>query len=447
MKIVTGSVDKGYPATDFPEYNTYYRLKRPVKLRSLLGNKNLVETDRVAFIAKGKKVSYIPNDLYQHKAEVVINGVEHPSLCSICTWRLTKLLNRFACGNPSGPGLDCATKFQATYDLESLPPEIQADDRQHVTDRRAMALLLQTPLWQLMWVASKNDDYYNEFILTTNHGRKERKIAAPKITLKKIQRALLDRLLVHHEILPCVKGFIKGCSIANNAEKHKGKELVLSLDIKDFFPSITVTRIVGLFKKLGYSTKLAYMIGKLTTYKDLLPQGAPTSPMISNMIAYRMDKVLMKIAASFDLAYTRYADDLTFSGNRRSRRATDRFIKIVKEIVVQQGFEINERKTKVMRKGARQTVTGLVVNEETNIRRNDYQELRAIIHNCENHGVESQAKKYYVKRGALDEGEQVPMRMVHTFYAMLKGKIAFIKVGNTARYEKLRTAFGRIGHP
>ncbi len=444
MKTVTGKIEKGYPAVDFPEYNTYYQLSRPVRLASVKNAPSIV-TDKVAFIARGKQVSYIPNDLYEYEEKIVINGTEHKSLCSICKRRLTKLLNKSACGDRRGPGPGCGSKFEATHNLESSPLEINY--QQLAEDDRAIALLLQIPLWELMWIAKRSNKYYSEFTLTTNHGRKERKIAAPSASLKRVQRLLLDRLFVYHETLPCVKGFIKGHSIADNAAVHKGKGLVISLDIKDFFPTITIARIVGLFKKLGYSRKLALMIGRLTTYKETLPQGAPTSPMLSNMIAYRMDKVLTKIASSFQLSYTRYADDITFSGDSKSQSSIDSFIGIVKEIVAQQGFQINEEKTKVMRKGSRQTVTGLIVNKETNIRRDQYQQLRAIIHNCKTLGIESQAQLYFRKREALREDEQVTKKMICNFYATLKGKIAFIKVGNIARYRKLRAEFDGVTHP
>jgi len=178
--------------------------------------------------------------------------------------------------------------------------------------------------------------------------------------------------------LPSVcTAFRKGLSIIDNATSHTGKDFVFNVDIKDFFPSITIGRVTGLFKSLGYPKEVAFSLGKITTYRGRLPQGAPSSPDIANLICRKLDARLVGLCSKRDWAYSRYADDITISGKGNiSKKQITR----VTEIIRDEGFEINQSKVRVTHKNRRQIVTGLVVNEKVSILRHRRRIWRAIFH-------------------------------------------------------------------
>jgi len=196
-----------------------------------------------------------------------------------------------------------------------------------------------------------------------------------------------------------------------NAECHKGAELLLKFDLTDFFPTIHYYRVVGLFGSLGYTVgdarfasrdeakQVAPTLARLCCYTPdpfawgnaRLPQGAPTSPAISNLVCRRLDARLDGLARRNQGVYTRYADDLTFSFKTKEL-ALGRFRWWVDQICHQEGFFVNQSKFRVIRASQRQLVTGLVVNEELRVPRDERRRFRAILHNCRQHGLESQAR-------------------------------------------------------
>lgn len=206
-------------------------------------------------------------------------------------------------------------------------------------------------------------------------------------------------------------GFVKGRSTVTNAQPHVGAEVVLKFDLSDFFPTVHYFRIVGLFASFGYyvsdgkfdsrddSRRIAATLGRLCSYtpsakqwgEGFLPQGAPTSPAISNLICRGLDARLQGLAQRNGGAYTRYADDLTFSFRDR---ATDlgRFRWWVDQICHQEGFFVNQRKFRVIARSQRQCVTGIVVNDELRVPRKERRRIRAILHNCRQHGLDSQMR-------------------------------------------------------
>ena len=207
-------------------------------------------------------------------------------------------------------------------------------------------------------------------------------------------------------------GFVPGRSTVTNATPHVGASILVKFDLKDFFPTIHFYRVLGMFATLGYPVgtmkfkskdksrsvaptlaRLCCHTPKAKSWNDCkLPQGAPTSPAISNIICNMLDKRLTGLAKKVDATYTRYADDLTFSFQDSDAVAIGRLRWWVDQICQQEGFTVNTAKFRVIRPSQRQVVTGLVVNKELHIPRIERRRFRAILHNCQTHGVASQAR-------------------------------------------------------
>ncbi|MEJ6643039.1 MAG: reverse transcriptase family protein [Akkermansiaceae bacterium] len=250
----------------------------------------------------------------------------------------------------------------------------------------------------------------------------KRLLMEPKESLKIAQRRILDTILEQIPLHDAAHGFRKERSIRTYAEPHCGKRVVVRMDLADFFPSVTQARVTGLFRMLSYRDPVAKHLAGLCTHgapkritRDLrlqqrhLPQGAPTSPYLANAIAFRLDCRLSGLAKSAGLVYTRYADDLAFSGER----ITESFRDLVNVIILEEGFLINPRKTRVMTSSTRQRLAGVVVNEHPNVSRRDFDLLKAILH-----------------RGpSMDEKE------------ILRGEIAAVQMVNLRRGTKLMTLF------
>jgi len=242
-------------------------------------------------------------------------------------------------------------------------------------------------------------DHYHRYSIPKRNGG-VRHLAAPKPLVKKAQHAILEKILMKINIPEVAHGFIQGRSILTNAKKHLYKpEIIIKMDIEDFFPSISFERVRGMFHSFGYSGFISTLLamictdanripfqqgGKkyfLATSERHLPQGSPASPMISNIICIKMDKRLKGLAKTFNFRYTRYADDLTFSTDEELSNIGT-FCAFVKRIVREEGFQINKRKTRFLRQNAQQNITGIVVNEgELCFPRNWIRNLRAAIHN------------------------------------------------------------------
>ena len=244
---------------------------------------------------------------------------------------------------------------------------------------------LELTVQQLNYIASSAFPGYTEFEIPKPGGG-TRSICCPVFTLRLTQRWILDHVLSRVVLRDCATAFAQGRSIYQNAIPHVGAGVVVNLDLRSFFPSISFPRVVGVYLSLGYTYQVALFLAKLSCHEGKLPQGAPTSPAISNLVCRRLDSRLLGLAKSMGFKYTRYADDMTFSGDIMP----DGLIRTAKRIIQDEGFEIAGKKTRVTRRGRSQRVTGLVVNEKVNVARDYYRRIRAIIHNCQRFGVESQ---------------------------------------------------------
>ena len=165
--------------------------------------------------------------------------------------------------------------------------------------------------------------------------------------------------------------------------------------MKDFFPSITINRIIYVFKSLGYTNKVAFYLASLCSYEGTLPQGAPTSPYLSNIIAKKLDKRLIGLSKRYDLRYTRYADDLTFSGDSIPAK----LLEYINEIVTSEGFVINTEKTRLYKNGGKRIVTGIsVIGNELKLPKNYRRSLRQELHFIIKYGYESHIKKKKIRK-------------------------------------------------
>jgi retron-type reverse transcriptase len=240
-----------------------------------------------------------------------------------------------------------------------------------------------------------------------------RLITAPKTkAYKHILRYVNDILKSLYTPSQYATGFTQGRSVLNNAQVHIGQNYVLNIDLKDFFPSIAQPRVWKRLqlKPFNFPVPIASLIAGLCcmkeavekedgskTYRYVLPQGAPTSPIITNMICDTLDRRISGLAKRFGLNYTRYADDITFSSMHNVYQKDGEFWSELKRIIVDQGFVINEKKTRLQKRGFRQEVTGLVVNEKPNVTRRYTREIRDLLHIWQRYGYNDAYAKFYPK--------------------------------------------------
>ncbi|HZV71032.1 MAG TPA: retron St85 family RNA-directed DNA polymerase [Saprospiraceae bacterium] len=209
----------------------------------------------------------------------------------------------------------------------------------------------------LSGIIIKSDSFYYNFLLPKRSGGM-REISSPFPILLNAQKWIYNNILITQPLHKCSKGFMKNVSIVDNAKEHLNKRFLLKMDIENFFPSIKINRIISVFLYLGYTKKISYYLASICCINGALPQGAPTSPMLSNIISKRLDRRLHGLAIRFNLNYTRYADDLTFSGNVLPIK----IINYIEEIVRDEGFEINSKKTKLLSTKKQKIVTGISIS-------------------------------------------------------------------------------------
>jgi len=273
-----------------------------------------------------------------------------------------------------------------------------------------------------------------------------RLLEAPRGRLLQVQRRMLGDILAHLPPHDAAHGFRRGRSALTAALPHVGQPVVVRLDIEEFFNSITAARIRSVYRAAGYPEHVAWALAGLSTNRTPrallsavpfplrsrlsaphVPQGAPTSPALANLCAFRLDARLSGLAAAAGCRYTRYADDLAFSGDLALGRRVVRLAAMVEAIAADEGFRLNARKTRVLRAGVRQEYVGVVVNARATIRRGEFDRLKAILTNCARHGPESQNRE-----GHAD------------LRAHLRGKIAWVEGIDPRRGERLRSLFDRV---
>jgi retron-type reverse transcriptase len=274
-----------------------------------------------------------------------------------------------------------------------------------------LASALGMSLPRLRWLAYHAEDarvcHYHCVVIPKRSGG-ERVLTIPQRALAQAQRWILREILDKIPVEPSAHGFIRGRSIVTNAQPHAKKHVVINVDLRDFFGTIPWRRARRVFERLGYSRGVATVLALLCTEaprqrveledgvhhvaigERVLPQGACTSPALANAVARRLDRRLGGLARCWNAGYTRYADDLTFSGDEVLITSVGRFLGRVRRIIREEGFEIQEAKTRVMRRGGRQVVTGLVVNDRPKLDRARLRRIRAILHQARATGLQAQ---------------------------------------------------------
>jgi retron-type reverse transcriptase len=225
-------------------------------------------------------------------------------------------------------------------------------------------------------IALRPRGYYREFEIAKRNGRK-RTIQAPRVFLKTIQRYILDCILAPVSLHEAACGFRRGHSCSTGAKQHVQRPFLWNIDLQDFFPSIGRGRVVQAFSALGYLPNAALLLASLCCLDEALPQGAPTSPALANIVFAPIDGQLASLAKNSGSCYTRYADDLSFS---RMEPITEKFRQAVVQVIRDAGFRINSRKSRLMGPKCSRQVTGLTVNEKVSIPRQRRRQLRARFH-------------------------------------------------------------------
>lgn len=266
------------------------------------------------------------------------------------------------------------------------------------------------------------DDMYYSFEIPKKTGG-VRKINAPDQFLKKVLRRVDLALEILYEPKVQTHGFVNNRSIVSNAKPHVGKKYVYNVDLKDFFPSISYHRIKAVLKIPPYELRpfFAHLISHLSCYGGVLPQGAPTSPLITNIISRRLDDKLMQLAEEYNCTHTRYADDITFSSDQNCFNQD--FLFSLYEVVASEGFVLNDKKTRLQKYFQRQEVTGLVVNEKLNVNRKFIKEIRAMLYNWEKYGLEHCQELLISKYLGIKNSSSAKLA---TYEKVLLGKIHFL---------------------
>jgi len=284
--------------------------------------------------------------------------------------------------------------------------KLRAHELPVVNTAAELAAAMQLPLGQLRHFAFAREvsttTHYQRFTIPKKTGG-ERVISAPHKRLKAAQHWILAHILAPLAIAEQAHGFAPGRSTVSNATPHVGAAIVVNVDLKDFFPTVTYRRVKGLFRTIGYSEEVATVLGLLCSEPDIteteldgtkfyvargprrLPQGAPTSPAITNALCRRLDHRIAGWARRRGIAYTRYADDLTVSTKVRDA-PVGKMLAFLRHVIAAEGFHVHPDKVRVVRRGRRQEVTGIVVNDRPGVPRDELRRFRALLHHIEKDG-------------------------------------------------------------
>jgi len=311
----------------------------------------------------------------------------------------------------------------------------------------AAALGLEIP--HLRWLAYHTEassvTHYVRFAVPKKSGG-TRELASPHKRMAACQQWILESILSKIPVHDAANGFVPGKSTVTNALPHVGKHVVVNADLKDFFPTITFPRVRGLFQTMGYSPASATILALLctacprrtvqydgktyhvATAPRSLPQGACTSPALSNLIVRRFDARMAGLGRTLGWTYTRYADDLTFSASGEAADRAGYLLARLRHIASDEGFSVNEAKTRILRRNTAQKVTGIVVNKRAGAPRKLVRRLRAILHRARTEGLEAQNRENHPH-----------------FEGWVSGMIAYISMVNSEQGRKLWDAYNALG--
>lgn len=298
--------------------------------------------------------------------------------------------------------------YESHYKLACSDEELKEKFRNINTFNDVAGLLEISPkhLHYILFKQAKNKQYYEFEIPKKNKENEFRRILAPNKSLKILQQKLNYIFSLVYETKITVHGFTRGRSIVSNAEMHLNKKHVLNFDIENFFNSINFGRVRGvLISYFNMGANAATAIANICCYNNSLPQGAPTSPILSNMVCFNLDKEMQYLAKRFSCIYTRYADDITLSTTKNNFPKSLAYVDnkqvilgdVVTKILEENGFKINDSKTRLRNRNQRLEVTGITVNEKLNVNRNYIKKIRAILRSIETNGIET-AQELFVEK-------------------------------------------------
>ncbi len=302
-------------------------------------------------------------------------------------------------------------------------------------DSTSLAYRLGIQTRTLMYLIIKKSEHYKIHTIPKKSGGL-RIIHAPSDRIKFVQSKLLEVLLNKLKYPDCVGAYVQGKTTRETAQVHAGKPLLIVIDLKDFFPSTRRAWIRQFFnKKLGYSHTVSSLLADLTTVpietpagiRHVVPQGAPTSGAVCNWVAYyKLDVPIQEVCKKYNMAYTRYADDLAFSNTERlDRPITDSFLREIGDIIKASGYRINRKKLRVVRSGRQQRLLGMTINEKPNIMRQHARNLRARIHHCKTKGFDQVASEMGISSG-------------NTLRMQIEGMLSYYHMINPVKADQLK---------
>ncbi|PCH76032.1 MAG: RNA-dependent DNA polymerase [Flavobacteriaceae bacterium] len=393
---------------DFKEAEAFFKLESGLskELQVLIKEKNLID-DPAAFLAKKHQKRKLKSKQKQRETK---EKRELLRLEKAEKWQLSKKEDIRYLGDGFSHQLN---------DQTSQVDRLKSLDLPLLNNAKELAQAMDIPIGELRFLSFSRKNarlsHYKRFKMKKKSGG-FRLISAPMPRLKNAQYWILEEILNKIAVHPLAHGCVIGKSIKTNAEPHLQKAVVINQDFKNFFPSITHNRIKGIFKSFGYSEQLATIFSLLCSEPKIvevsmlgedyfaqrgtrfLPQGAPTSPAITNIICKQLDLRLHGLAKHYGFDYTRYVDDITFSGNQEQLPKIAAILKYSKKIVEDENFTLHPEKLRIMKRSDRQEVTGVVVNEKTNIPKKNLKRFRALLFQIEKDGIQG---KVWNKKGNI----------------------------------------------
>jgi RNA-directed DNA polymerase len=329
-----------------------------------------------------------------------------------------------------------------------------------IFSRQHLASLVGMPSNLISKIIQFRDNQYLRFSIPKRNSKGLRHITTPEKKLLFLQRWINKNILQNVPVLDCCTAFVPGTSLATNGYIHKSSTMILKVDLLRFFDTITEKRVCGFFKYLGYHPNVAYDLAQLTTVypterfwhsltldeiqliggkikfdEAVLPQGAPTSPQLANCIATSLDKRLYRLSIYLNCRYSRYADDLAFSVGVGNGRLPS--LKLVRSIVEDEGFFINERKTALLKRGMKQYITGLTVTHGFHVPKNFRQEVYKHLYYSRKYGPFEHLKRWMKDNNVRSE-------IMYGFKDWLQGTIAYIYSIDQRNGKKMFEQFNKI---
>lgn len=261
------------------------------------------------------------------------------------------------------------------------------------------SVLIHISKYTIYQLSKHSEKYYKVYDIPKKSGG-VRSICQPNKKLKGLQSWILVNILNKIQVSPSCKGFRKGSSTLDNALPHIGANTILNLDLKDFFPSVSAKQVFNIFKTIGYNNLIATVFTNICTYQQKLPQGSPCSPMLANLATWTLDLRIQGYVGKRGISYTRYADDLTFSGLNPSKVV--KIIPMIKTIIEDENFIVNNKKTRVAGSARAKSITGLIVNDDSvGIGKEQYKKLRSKIYHLTLPTEQKNMKLFYHVGGWL----------------------------------------------